>query len=107
MSDPEYNIDSFEDLEFAREQIKKDLKEQEMSFKQNPVVKISSSLLGANGIQENFTNKLSVGNRRSGSNMVNTLLLASKFTRKYFIAYTIAKEMVPFTLNKIKGIFKK
>jgi len=102
-----YNIESFEDLKFAQEQIRKDNKMIEQSIKDNPVIKISSSLLGGGSVKNTFVNNLSEGNRRSGSKMIRTLLLANKFTRKYFIGYTIAKEMVPYTLSKINGLLNK
>ena len=44
MAEYEYNIESYEDLKFAREQIRKDNKKIEQSFKENPIIKISSSL---------------------------------------------------------------
>jgi len=110
MAGYEYNIENFEDLKFARQQIKQDLKKQEASFKENPLVKISSSLYGggnSNSDKSSLFNSLSNKNRRSGSNMLKTVLLANRSTRKYFIAYTIAKEMIPFTLGKINGLFNK
>ncbi len=108
MAEYEYNIENFEDLKFARQQIKQDIKKQEASFKDNPLVKISSSLYGgkSNSVKGSLFNNFAGKNRRSGSNMIKTLLLASKATRKYFIAYTIAKEMIPFTLSKLNGLLK-
>ena len=104
-----YNIESFEDLKFAQDQIKKDNNEIELSFKENPIVKISSSLFGGGGgsVKEIFANNLSVGNRQPGAKMIKTLLLANKFTRKYFVGYTIAKEMVPYTLHKVNQLLHK
>ena len=107
MAEYEYNIESYEDLKFAREQIRKDNKKIKQSFKENPIIKISSSLLGGESVNNTFVNNLAVGNRSSAAKMIKALLLASKVTRKYFIAYTIAKEMVPFTLNKVSELFKK
>ena len=102
-----YNIESFEDLKFAQEQIRKDNKVIEQSIKENPVLKISSSLLGGGSVKNTFVNSLSGENKHAGSKMIKTLLLASKFTRKYFIGYTIAKEMIPYTLDKISGLVNK
>jgi len=102
-----YNIESFEDLKFAQEQIRKDNKAIEQSIKDSPIVRISSSLLGGEPIKENFVNNLSDGNREAGGRMIRALLLANKFTRKYFVGYTIAKEMIPYTLSKISGLLNK
>jgi len=106
MAEYEYNIESYEDLKFAREQIRKDNKKIEQSFKENPIVKISSSLLSGEFVKNTFVDNLAVGNRSSVAKIIKALLLASKVTRKYFIAYTIAKEMVPYTLNKVGELFK-
>ena len=100
-----YNIESFEDLKFAQEQIRKDNEDIELAFKDNPVIKISSSLLGGESIKETISNNLFTGDRRqSGAKMIKALLLANKFTRKYFVGYTIAKEMVPYTLHKVNQL---
>jgi len=107
MAKNEFNIESFDDLKFAQEQLRLDNENIELSFKDNPVVKISSSLLGGNSVKDTFVNNLSVGNRKSGAKMIKALLLASKVTRKYFIGYTIAKEMVPYTLHKVNDLLKK
>lgn len=107
MTKNEFNIESFDDLKFAQKQLRLDNEIIELSIKENPVVKITSSLLGGNSIKDTFGNNLSGGNRQSGGKMIKALLLASKVTRKYFIGYTIAKEMVPYTLNKVNDLLKK
>lgn len=107
MAKNEFNIESFDDLKFAQQQLRLDNANIELSIKENPVVKISSSLLGGNPIKDTFVNNLSGGNRQSGAKMIKALLLASKVTRKYFIGYTIAKEMVPYTLQKVNDLLRK
>jgi hypothetical protein len=105
MAMDEFNIESFEDLKFAQEQIRKDNKDIELAIKDNPVVKISSSLLGGESVKDTFVNNLSVSkNRQTGAKMIKALLLANKITRKYFVGYTIAKEMVPYTLQKVNQL---
>ncbi len=107
MAKNEFNIESFDDLKFAQQQLRLDNANIELSMKENPIVKISSSLLGGNPIKDTFVNNLSGGNRQSGAKMIKALLLASKVTRKYFIGYTIAKEMVPYTLQKVNDLLRK
>jgi len=107
MAKNEFNIESFDDLKFAQEQLRLDNANIELSIKENPVVKISSSLLGGNPIKDTFVNNLSGGKRQSGAKMIKALLFASKVTRKYFIGYTIAKEMVPYTLQKVNELLRK
>ncbi len=103
----EYHIKSFEDLQFAREQIKKDNKTIEQTFKQNPVVKISSSLFGGESVKDIVSDSLSLGHRSTSGKIVKGLLLSNKATRKFFVAYTIAKEMVPYTIHRVGKFFKK
>ncbi len=107
MARNEFNIESFEDLKFAQEQLRKDNKEIELSIKNNPVVKVLASLLGGQSVKETFVNNLSGGNRQSGAKMIKALLLANKITRKYFVGYTIAKEMIPYTLSKVNELLSK
>ncbi len=107
MAKNEFNIESFDDLKFAQKQLRLDNENIELSIKESPIVKITSSLLGGNSIKDTFVNNLSGGNRQSGGKMIKALLLANKVTRKYFISYTIAKEMVPYTLNKVNDLLKK
>lgn len=103
-----YNIESFEDLKFAQEQIRKDNKDIELSIKENPIVKISTSLLGGESVKDTFVNNLSSSSKKqTGAKMIKALLLASKVTRKYFVGYTIAKEMVPYTLHKVNQLLHK
>jgi len=106
MARNEFNIGSYEDLKFAQEQLRKDNKEIEISIKNNPVVKISTSLLGGESVKvkENFVNNLTRGNRHSAAKMVKALLFANKITRKYFVGYTIAKEMIPYTLDRVNKL---
>ncbi len=106
MNKNEFNIESFDDLKFAQEQIRNDNKRIEQSFKENPIVKFSSSILGGESVKDVFSNNLGVG-KKSGLKIIQSLLLANKATRKYFIAYTIAKEMVPYTMYKVSELFKK
>lgn len=39
--------------------------------------------------------------------VLSALLLANKTTRKYFIMFTVAKEMIPFAIGKINDLIKK
>ena len=40
-------------------------------------------------------------------NLLSTALMANKKTRKFFVAFVIAKEMVPFILEKVNEFVKK
>ena len=107
MSKNKLNIHSFEDLQNAVKNLKKDIHEQEEAFKESPIIKISSALSGKKSVKDLITHNFSSQYRMSDSKLMNTLLLSNKFTRKYFVGYTIAKEMIPFAFHKIKDIFSK
>jgi len=106
-----FHINSYEDLKEAKKQLKLDIVVQEEAFRNNPIFKISSSLFkGApfktsiNTTMESF----SLDNyKKIAENILSTFLMANKKTRKYFIAFVIAKEMVPFTIQKINEVMKK
>lgn len=108
------NIASYEDLLLEKQRLKREIREQEYSFKANPVYKIASSLISTNR-NNPFTHPLSFAkginaraNLKLGAEgILSALLLASRSTRKYFIMYTVAKEMLPYTIAKINELIKK
>ncbi len=114
------NIKSYKDLKLAKKRLKLEIRQQEESFKNNPVFNIATSLFGSNKQSNVFKKPLSfVSNKNSFSfskdhdlksiaeNILSTILISNKVTRKYFIAFTIAKEMVPFTLQKVNELLRK
>lgn|GEM_PF-2147685 len=108
------NITSYEDLLLEKQRLKREISEQEYSFKANPVYKIASSIIHTNR-NNPFTHPLSFAkdiNARANlklgvEGILSALLLASRSTRKYFIMYTVAKEMLPYTISKINELIKK
>lgn len=108
-NETKYNINSYEELKNAKMLLRSEIEEQEMSFMGNPVFKISSSLFGGGSIKNSLKSSfesLSLDDLiKTGENLLSTVLMANKKTRKFFIAFTVAKEMVPFLLVKINEIF--
>jgi len=106
-------INSFEELKIERQRLKNEIRMQEESFRNNPIMKISNSLVGGfkskgdNPFKHPLSFKNDVNLKLGVEGILSTLLLASKSTRKYFIAYTVAKEMIPYTLTKIQDLLKK
>ncbi len=100
----QYDIFSYEDLQRERQKLEQTIKEQEDSLKENPLVKISNSLKSTNSVSSSVKDVFSGLNLQSGEALVSSLLLANKKTRKYALAYIIAKEMIPFTIQKVKEI---
>jgi len=107
MSKKQNHIHSFDDLQLTIKELKEELKQQEEVFKQSPLVKITSTLSGKKSIRSLISSEITPRNIMSDSKLINTLLLSNKFTRKYFVGYTIAKEMIPFTFRKITEAFRK
>jgi hypothetical protein len=108
------NINSYDDLLLEKQRLRREISEQEYSFKANPVYKIASSIIHTNR-NNPFTHPLSFAkdiNARANlklgvEGILSALLLASRSTRKYFIMYTVAKEMLPYTIAKINELIKK
>lgn len=104
------NIRSYEDLINAKTILKSEIKEQEDSFMNNPVFKISSSLFAGGSLKSSFEKSfetLSIDDiKKTGENLLGTFLMANKRTRKFYIAFVIAREMVPFLFTKINEVFK-
>ncbi len=106
MTKKKYDIFSYEELQQERMLLKQKIIEQENSLKENPVVKIANSFNGSKSVTGSVKEALSEFNFQSGETLISSLLLASKATRKYFIGYTVAKEMVPYLLQKVKEVLK-
>jgi len=103
----QYHIHSFEDLQREIKSLKETINEQEVYFKESPVVKIAATLSGKKSLKSLLSTNFTKENIMSDSKLVNTILLSNKFTRKYFVGFTIAKEIIPYTFHKIAKIFKK
>lgn len=103
------NIKSFDDFKKTKQQLKREIEGQEFELKNNPITKISSSFFGKESSKSfNLSNTLSSKDyKKTSSKLINSFLFANKSTRKYFVAYTIAKEMIPFTLKKVNELIKK
>ncbi len=104
-------IKTYKDLLAARQILKSDIKEQETSFKNNPILKISSTLLKGNSLKSAIKNPLASLNSgnyvKAAESLLSTILFANKKTRSIFIGYVIAKEMIPFTMQKINEFLNR
>jgi len=106
-----FKINSYKDLINTKTLLRSEIEEQEMSFKNNPIFKISSSFFKGGSFKSTFQSSFDSVSfdelRKMSQNLLSTVLMANKKTRKFFIAFIIAKEMVPFTLQKINDLLKK
>jgi len=105
-----FHINSYEDLKKVKKQLKLDIVAQEEAFGNNPIFKISSSLFKGASFKSSLNTSMesiSLENyKRIAENLLSTVLMANKKTRKFFIAFIIAKEMIPFTIQKINEVMK-
>lgn len=111
MTQKPVHIKTYEDLVVARHFLKSEIKEQEASFKNNPVLKISSSLFKGSSVKSTIKNSMSSFTSenylKTAESLLSTILFANKKTRSIFIGYVIAKEMIPFTLQKINELLNR
>jgi len=104
-----FKINSFEELRNTKKQLKAEIEEQENSFMNNPLFKISSSFFKGDSFKNSFQKSFDTLSfddlLKTGENLLSTVLMANKKTRKFFIAFVVAKEMVPFLFSKLNEIF--
>lgn len=111
-------IRTYDDLKAEKARLKSEVKNIESDFKSNPVLKISTAIFGKDKhadsafkrplsfLTKKNDNALTTGLVHTTENLLGTFLISNKFTRKYFIGYTIAKEMIPFAVKKFNEVFK-
>lgn len=106
-----FKINSYKNLKTAKKLLKIEIDIQEIEFKNNPFFKILSSFSKGDSFKNSFQNSftsLSIDNyKKTAENIISTILMANKKTRKFFIAFIIAREMVPYTIHKINDFLKK
>jgi len=105
-----HTITSFEELQRAKHALKDKIYFQELELKDTRIFKIGSSLLGLNSSNEPVINSNSPFNLNGIVNgpigsLISTVLMANSRTRKYFVAFSIAKEFIPFAINRISETF--
>lgn len=113
------SIRTYKDLKAAKQRLNAEVAEIENSLTDNPLTRIASSLFGKDTHDSPFQRPLSFlippnasshsSNKLIGTaeNLLGTFLVSNKFTRKYFIGFTIAKEIVPYAIHKFNDIFRK
>jgi hypothetical protein len=109
IKDDIHKITSYDQLQHAKGRLKGEIYFQEEALKDTQVFKIGSSLLQGK-VKNPLINSDSPFNLNGIVNgpigsLLSTFLMANKKTRKYFVSFTIAKEIVPFALQKINDIF--
>ena len=100
------NISSYHDLILAKQELKQDINFIEEDLKNNNIIKLSSTIIGGKFNKNTVFNSLDLKGILSSpiGQFASTLLLSNKFIRKYFVAFVVIKETVPYALSKIKEI---
>lgn len=104
-------ITSFKELQLAKGALKNEIYLQELDLQDSEIVKFFSFILSGKSIKEPLLNSLASFNLKSIMNgpigsILNTFFMTNKFTRKYYVPFFLAKELVPFAIQKINEIFK-
>lgn len=101
------NIQSYQDLISAKKELKKEIATVEDAIKNNKILKVSSAVIDGKSLKDPILETLggldlkNVLSSPLGS-LASTFLLSNKYVRKYFVAFTILKETIPYAYGKIK-----
>jgi len=104
-------IRSMKDLQKAEERLRLEIAAQETELLEHPIVSIPMSLMEGTSVKGSIHDSLesfSLGNYKNALlSLIGTVMLANRKTRKIFIVFMIAKELVPFIVNKVSDTLKK
>lgn len=105
-----YAISSYQELTEAKVKLKSKIEEQVFDIKNNKIVRFASFLTDGEKKDDSFDESLGsfdLMGLLNGPvvNLLSSFLIKNKSTRKYFIAFIIAKEMAPYLISKVNDIF--
>ena len=107
----EAGITSLAELNLAKQELTRKIKEQEDEILNSPVLAIARGLFQGGSIRHSLKHSMesvSVESyKKAAMNLLSTALMANRRTRKFFVGFIIAKEMVPFILEKVNEYVKK
>ena len=107
----ENSIRSYAELKAAKEQLKLEVKDQEAQILDHPMVSIPMALFhksSVKGALQHSMESISLDNyKKAAMSLISTVMLANKRTRKFFVAFVMARELVPFILDKAREVLKK
>jgi len=106
----QYRIRSINDLNRARQVLRNKIAEQEQQLLGHPVISIPLSFLETSSVKgsiQTAMESISLDNyKHAMMSLISTVLLANRKTRKFFIGFVIAKELVPYVLHKVEEMRK-
>lgn len=101
------NISTYQELIAARSELKSEVSNIEYEIKNNKTIRFTSSILDGKSLKEPLIESLygldlkNILTSPLGS-LASTFFLTNKYIRKYFVAFSIIKETVPYAYKKIK-----
>ncbi len=104
-------ITTFDDLNLAKQKLENTIKVQEKEILSSPVLSIVMGIFQGDSVRSSLKNSMESVSiehyKKAAINLLSTLLMANKKTRKFFVGFIIAKEMIPFILEKVNEYVKK
>ena len=104
-------ITTFNELNAAKLKLANTIKKQEQEFLDSPLLSIALTIFQGGSVRNSIKHSMdsiSLENYKSAAmNLIRTVLMANKRTRKFFVGFIIAKEMIPFILDKVNEYVKK
>lgn len=104
-------ITSFEELNLAKQKLADTIRRQEEEILDNPILSIVTSIIQGGSFKTSLKDSvesISLDHyKKAAMSLLSTVLMANKRTRKFFVGFIIAKEMVPFILEKLNEYVKK
>ncbi|MGA9271639.1 MAG: hypothetical protein WBV45_13540 [Lutimonas sp.] len=104
-------ITSMKDLNQAKESLRLEIAAQEVELLENPLLSIPMALFDGTSVKGSIHDSLesfSLGNYKNAvMSLLSTFLMANRKTRKIFIVFMLAKELVPFVVHKMNDVLKK
>ena len=100
-------ITTYQELVAARTELKREVGTVEDEIKNNKTIRFTSSILDGKSLKEPLIESLhgldlkSILTSPLGS-LASTFFLTNKYVRKYFVAFSIIKETVPYAYKKMK-----
>ena len=111
MNSSQGKIKSLAELNLAKQKLTLEIKEQESNFLNSPIFTIPAAILDTGSFKSGLKNSMESISlhdyKRVALNLISTALMANRRTRKFAIGFIIAKEMVPFILEKVNEFVKK
>ena len=105
-----YTINSYQELTEAKLKLRSRISEQVFELKNNKIVRLASFLMDGEKKDDSVDRSLGSFDVMELLNgpivrLISSLLIKNKLTRRYFIAFVIAKEMAPYLISKVNDIF--